>query len=140
MAKQALFSGLVTDQGGGPVDVAYIGGESFYVVDDEGFKRHVESEHVDRQVLDHFAEFIRGNEDLISQGTMQAIGQEDIFTKAIIDKSLKELDKQFDKLIESGLPEDVRTWMGMLGFRVSIDIHGNVIDIQQPAGPPDELN
>lgn len=140
MAKQALFSGLVTDQRGGPVDVAYIGGESFYVLDDNGFKRHVESEYVDRQVLNHFAEFIRGNEDLISESTMQAIGQEDIFTKAIIDKSLQNLEEQFDKLLESGLPEDVRAWMGMLGFRVSIDIHGDVIDIQQPAAPPDELN
>lgn len=140
MAKQALFSGLVTDHRGGPVDVAYIGGEAFYVVDDDGFKRHVESENVDRQVLDHFAEFIRGNEDLISEGTMQAIGQEDIFTKAIIDKSLQNLEKQFDKLLESGLPEDVRAWMGMLGFRVSIDVHGNVTDIQQPTGPPEDLN
>lgn len=138
MAKQALFAGLVTDQSGGPVDVAYIGGESFYVVDDNGFKRHVESEFVDRQVLDHFADFIRGNEDLISEGTMQALGQADIFTKAIIDKSLEDLDKQFDKLIESGLPEEVRAWMGMLGFRVSIDLHGNVVEIVQPAGPPED--
>jgi hypothetical protein len=138
MAKQALFAGLVTDRSGGPVDVAYIGGEPFYVVDDNGFKRHIESEFVDRQVLDHFADFIRGHEDLISEGTMQAIGQADIFTKAIIDKSLENLDKQFDNLIESGLPEDVRAWMGMLGFRVSIDLHGNVVEIVQPAGPPEE--
>lgn len=138
MARQALFAGLVTDQDGGPVEVAYVGGESFYVVDDNGFKRHIESEFVDRQVLDHFAEFIRGNEDLVSESTMEAIGQDDIFTKAIIDKSLEDLDKQFDKLLESGLPEGVRAWMGMLGFRVSIDLHGNVTDIEQPSGPPED--
>jgi hypothetical protein len=135
LARQALFSGLVTDQGGGPVDVAYIGGESFYVVDDNGFKRHIESEHVDRQVLAKFGEFIRGNEDLISESTMKAIGQEDIFTKAILEKSLKNLDKQFEKLLESGLPDDVRAWMGMMGFRVSIDVHGEVTEIRQPGGP-----
>jgi hypothetical protein len=140
LAKQALFSGLVTDQSGGPVDVAYIGGESFYVVDDNGFKRHIESEHVDRQVLDKFGDFIRGNEDLISEGTMKAIGQEDIFTKAIIEKSLKNLDKQFEKLLESGLPEDVRTWMGMMGFRVSIDLHGEVTEIHQPGGPSEDYD
>ncbi len=140
MAKQALFSGLVTDESGGPVDVAYIGGESFYVVDDDGFKRHVESEFVDRQVLEHFAEFIRGNEDLISESTMQAMGQDDIFTKAIIDRSLENLDRQFEQLLESGLPENARAWMGMLGFRVSIDIHGQVTDIQQPAGPPEDYD
>lgn len=140
MAKQALFAGLVTDQHGGPVEVALIGGESFYVVDDDGFKRHIESEQVDRQVLAHFAQFIQGNEDLISESTMQAIGQEDIFTKAIIDHSLENLDEQFDRLLESGLPEGVRAWMGMLGFRVSIDLHGEVIDIQQPSAPGDEFD
>ena len=135
MAKHALFAGLVTDPVGGPVEVATIGGEAFYVLDDDGFKRHIESEGVDRQVLAKFAEFIRGNEDLISDGTMKAIGQEDIFTKAIIDNSLKNLDRQFDRLIETGLPEEVRAWMGMLGFQVRIDNHGDVIEVRQPTGP-----
>ncbi|MCZ6528874.1 MAG: hypothetical protein O6949_00895 [Chloroflexi bacterium] len=137
MAKQALFSGLVADESGNPVEVVYVGGESFYVVDDDGFKRHIETELVDRQVLEQFGDYIRGNEDLISEGTMKAIGQEDIFSKAIIDNSLKDLDKQFDQLLESGLPDDLRAWMGMLGFRVRIDMQGNVLEIQQP-GIPDE--
>ena len=135
MAKQALFSGLVADESGNPVEVAYVGGESFYVIDDDGFKRHIESEEVDRQVLKQFGEYIRGNEDLISEGTMKAIGQADIFTKAIIDNSLKDLDKQFEQLLQSGLPDDLRAWMGMLGFRVRIDVQGNVIEIQQPGAP-----
>ncbi len=137
MAKQALFSGLVADETGNPVEVSYVGGESFYVIDDDGFKRHIETELVDRQVLEQFGDYIRGNEDLISEGTMKAIGQEDIFSKAIIDNSLKDLDKQFDQLLESGLPDDLRAWMGMLGFRVRIDMQGNVFEIQQP-GIPDE--
>ncbi len=137
MAKQALFSGLVADETGNPVEVSYVGGESFYVIDDDGFKRHIETELVDRQVLEQFGDYIRGNEDLISEGTMKAIGQEDIFSKAIIDNSLKDLDKQFDQLLQSGLPDDLRAWMGMLGFRVRIDMQGNVLEIQQP-GIPDE--
>ena len=137
MAKQALFSGLVADESGNPVEVVYVGGESFYVVDDDGFKRHIETELVDRQVLEQFGDYIRGNEVLISEGTMKAIGQEDIFSKAIIDNSLKDLDKQFDQLLQSGLPDDLRAWMGMLGFRVRIDMQGNVFEIQQP-GIPDE--
>lgn len=140
MAKQALFSGLVADEYGNPVEVAYVGGESFYVIDDDGFKRHIESEAVDRQVLERFGEYIRGNEDLISESTMKAIGQEDIFTKAIIDNSLQDLDKQFDQLLESGLPDDLRAWMGMLGFRVQIDVQGNVIEIEQPTAPEEGLN
>jgi len=132
LAKQALFAGLVTDQDGEPVDVTSVGGEAFYVVDDDGFKRHIESEGVDRQVLEKFAELIRGNEDLISEGTMKALGQEDIFTKAIIENSLKNLDRQFERLIESGLPEEVRAWIGMLGFQVRINVHGQVTEIKQP--------
>ena len=140
MAKQALFSGLVSDEFGNSVEVAYVGGESFYVIDDEGFKRHIETESVDRQVLEQFGEYIRGNEDMVSEGTMKAIGQEDIFTKAIIDNSLKDLDKQFDQLLKNGLPDDLRAWMGMLGFRVQIDMRGNVIKIEQPGVSDEGLN
>jgi len=135
MAKQALFAGLVADPLGEPVEVTIVGGESFYVLDDEGFKRHIPSEAVDRQVLAKFAEFIRGNEDQVSEGTMKAIGQEDLFTKAIIDNSLKNLERQFERLIETGLPEEIRTWMGMLGFQVLIDAHGEVVEVRQPMGP-----
>lgn len=135
MAKHALFAGLVADPLGEPVEVATVGGEAFYVLDDDGFKRHIESEGVDRQVLAKFAEFIRGNEDLVSEGTMKAIGQEDIFTKAIIDNSLKNLEQQFERLIETGLPDEVRAWMGMLGFQVLIDAHGEVIEVRQPTSP-----
>ncbi|MFV1857745.1 MAG: hypothetical protein ACC647_00135 [Anaerolineales bacterium] len=140
MAKQALFSGLVADETDNPVEVAYVGGESFYVIDDDGFKRHIETEAVDRQVLEQFGEYIRGNEDLISESTMKAIGQEDIFSKAIIDNSLKDLDRQFDQLLQSGLPDDLRAWMGMLGFRVRIDMQGNVVEIQQPGVSDEGLN
>ena len=139
MARQALFAGLVTDDYGEPVDVAYIGGESFYVVDDQGFKRHIESERVDRQVLDRMGEFIEGHEDIISEQAMKTLGQEDIFTKAAIESSLRNLDQQFDELIERGLPEEARTWMGMLGFQVRIDVHGSVTQVLQPGSPSDEL-
>lgn len=132
MARQALFAGLVIDEMDNPVDVASVGGEAFYIVDDEGFRRHVESEHVDQQVLSRLHSIIQGHEDLITDGTMKMIGQEDIFTKAMIESQLKNVDTQFDALIESGLPEEVRAWLGMLGFRVIINIHGEVVKVVQP--------
>jgi hypothetical protein len=135
MARQALFAGLVADEAGGRVEVATIGGESFYVVDDAGFKRHVESERVDRQVLEALAEFVRDHEELISAETMKALGQEDIFTKAAIERSLKNLDQQFNEVLQRGLPEEARAWMGLLGFQIRIDVHGNVLEVQQPGGP-----
>jgi hypothetical protein len=135
MADKALFEGLIIDEYEQPVDVKLVGGESFYVVDDEGFLRHIESEKVDRQVLGEMAGMIEGYEELISESTMKMIGQEDIFTKASIEASLKNIDQQFESLLETGLPEEARAWMGMTGFQVIIDIHGDLIRLEQPSGP-----
>ncbi len=140
MAQHSLFAGLVVDEDDRGVDIVLVGGESFYVVDDDGFLRHIESEHVDRQVLDQLQEMVKGHEDMISEGTMKMIGQEDIFTKAAIETSLQNMDAQFDALLQSGLPEDMRTYLGMMGFRVVINVHGEVLRIEQPGAgiDPDE--
>ncbi len=137
MARQALFEGLVVDENDRPVGTRVIGGEAYYVIDDDGFQRHVESAYVDRQVLDALREQIRGHEELISQGTMKMLGQEDIFTKAMIETSLKNLDAHFEALLEQGLPEEARAWLGMTGFRVVVDIHGDIVRLEQPTGPED---
>lgn len=140
MARKALFGGLVVDEFEQPVDISLVGDESFYVVDDDGFHRHVSSEFVDRQVLNHLREMIEGNEALIAEGTMKMIGQEDIFTKAMIETSLKKVDEQFDIMINQGLPEEARAWLGMIGFAVRIDIHGEVIQVIQPTQSEDPLD
>jgi hypothetical protein len=132
MANKALFEGLIIDEYEKPVDVALVGSEAFYVVDDDGFLRHVESEYVDRQVLSEMTALIEGHEDFISESTMKMIGQEDIFTKASIEASLKNIDQQFDALLQTGLPEEARAWMGMSGFQVVIDIHGDLVRLKQP--------
>lgn len=139
MATKALFQGLVVDEYDNPVEVKLVGGEAFYVVDDDGFLRHIESELVDRQVLEEMGAMIEGHEELISESTMKMIGQEDIFTKASIEASLKNIDQQFESLLQTGLPEEARAWMGMTGFYVVIDIHGKLIRLEQPsATSPDE--
>lgn len=135
MAGSALFEGLVIDERGTFVDTAVVGGDAFYVVDDDGFRRHIESAEVDRQVLEAFLEAIRGKEEVITEGTMRMLGQEDVFTKAAIDVSLKNLDSQMELLIDQGLPPDFRNFLGMAGFRVVIDVHGKVLEIEQPGMP-----
>lgn len=138
MASQALFSGLVVDEFDRPVDTVMIGGEAFYVVDDDGFRRHMESEKVDRQVLEEMVRMVEGKESLISESAMRMLGQEDIFTKAAIEVSLRNIDKQVDALLKQGLPDEVRAWMGMTGFRVVINVHGEVVRVEQPARADDE--
>ncbi|MGD2059060.1 MAG: hypothetical protein PVI04_10055 [Anaerolineales bacterium] len=137
MSVKALFEGLIVDEYDQPVGVTQVGDDSFYVIDDEGFMRHVESESVDRQVLNELFAMIAGQEELISQGAMKMLGQEDIFTKAAIEASLKDVDSQIENILQTGLPEDMRAWMGMMGFRVVLDIHGDVVEIAQPTAPDD---
>jgi hypothetical protein len=136
--KQPLFAGLIFDEFDRPAETALIGDEPCYVVDDAGFRRHIPAEQVDRQVLAHIAELMKGSEDLISKETAKMLGQEDVFTKAAIEQQLKNIDKQFDLLMQMGLPEDVRAYLGMMGFKVVINLHGEVIQIHQPGIATDE--
>jgi hypothetical protein len=135
MPGKPLFAGLIVDEDDRPVETTYLGGEPFYVIDDQGFKRHVECAQVDRKVLEQMLEQIRGHEDLVSEGTMKMLGQEDIFTKAMIESSLKNIDAQFDALLSQGLPEEVRAWLGMAGLRVVVNVHGDIVRVEQPTGP-----
>ena len=140
MIKQALFAGLVFDEADRMVETATVGGEPCYVVDDQGFKRHIPSEQVDRQVLTQMQEMMKGNEGMISEQTAKMLGQEDIFTKAMLEQQLKNIDRQFDQLLEAGIPESGRAYLGMLGFKVVINHHGEVTNVEQPgtAGPEGE--
>jgi hypothetical protein len=138
MTRSPLFAGRVFDEADRLVETALVGGDPCYVVDDAGFRRHIPSEQVDRQVLGHIAELMKGSEDLISQETAKMLGQEDVFTKAAIEQQLKNIDKQFDQLMEMGIPEDVRAYLGMMGFKVTINVHGEVLSINQPGIASDD--
>src|SRR5512138_252463 len=132
MSKSALFAGLVVDENDRVADTALVGGEAFYVIDDAGFKRHIPAEQVDRQVLAHLQEMMKGSEGLISEQTAKMLGQEDIFTKAMIEQQLKNMDKQFDALMQQGIPEEGRAYLGMLGLKIVINYHGEVVRMDQP--------
>ncbi len=137
MPRQPLFAGLVVDENGNVAETAYVG-EPMYVVDDMGFRRHIPSEQVDRVVLSQIAGMMKGSEELLSEQTAKMLGQEDIFTKAMLQNQLKNIDKQFDQLIETGLPEDARVYLGMVGFKIVINVHGEVVRVEQPSAPDDE--
>jgi len=132
MSRQPLFAGLVVDESGRPAETAIVGDEPCYVVDDYGFRRHIPSEQVDRQVLAQITELMKGSEGLISEQTAKMLGQEDVFTKAAIEQQLKNIDKQFDQLMQVGIPEDMRAYMGMAGFKIIINVHGEVLKVDQP--------
>ncbi len=133
MPRQPLFAGLVIDEYDRLAETAYVGDEPCYVVDDQGFRRHIPSEQVDRQVLASMREQVRGHEDILSEQTAKMLGQDDIFSRAMIENQLKNIDQQLDQLLENGIPESGRAYMGMMGFRVVINVHGEVVRIDQPA-------
>jgi hypothetical protein len=132
MPRQPLFAGLVVDEFNRRVDTALVGGDPCYVVDDTGFRRHIPAEQVDRVVLQQIAALMKGSEDLLSEQTAKMLGQEDVFTKAAIEQQLKNIDKQFDQLMQAGIPEEMRAYMGMIGFKIVINMHGDVIKVDQP--------
>ncbi len=136
MARQALFAGLVYDEWDNLVETAVIGDEAFYVVDDDGFHRHVSSEEVDRQVLNFFMEQLEGNRDIAVEQMMRLTGQEDIFAKAAIESELDNLN--MEEIIGQGIPEQARNMLGFLGFRIIINYHGQVIKLDQPAVSDEE--
>ena len=132
MPTEPLFTGLVFDEDDQLVETTYIGSEPCYVVDDNGFKRHIPSSDVDRQVLNLMKDGIEGHEEIISEQAAKMTGQDDIFSRAVFLEQLKNIDRQFEQLIEEGLPEDGRAFMGMTGFKIVIDHHGDVVDFEQP--------
>lgn len=138
MPKHPLFSGLVFDESGRPAETAYVGDDPCYVVDDAGFRRHIPSEQVDRAVLTQMQDLIKGSEDLVSEHAAKMLGQEDVFSVAAIAQQLKNMDKQFDAIMQVGLPEDTRAYLGMMGFKIVINYHGDVISVDQPGIASDD--
>jgi hypothetical protein len=128
MSNKALFTGLVIDEAGRPLDVATIGSDAQYVIDDNGFRRHIDAEQIDRQVLQLIQDQINANKEAVEQGMMKVMGSDDLFTKAAIDKSIENIDQ----VLERGLPDDARQWLGMMGFHIVVNLHGDVIKMESP--------
>ncbi len=138
MPRQPIFTGLIIDEFDRPVESAFVGDEPCYVVNDFGFRRHIPAEQVDRQIFEAMMSQVRGNEEQISEQTAKMLGQDDIFSRAMIANQLKNMDQQFEALLQSGIPENGRAYLGMMGFRVIINVHGEVVRIDQPSAPPAE--
>ncbi len=140
MANQPLFQGLIFDENDQPVGVTMVGNEPCYVVNDAGFLRHIPAESVDRQVLMMMGKMIEGHEDELADQTAKMLGQDDIFSRALIENQLKNMEQQFEAVLKTGIPEEGRAYMGMMGFRVKINVHGEVLEVNQPGtiAPDDE--
>ncbi len=133
MARQTMFEGLIYDEHDNPVMTSIVAGEAQYVVDDDGFHRHIDAEYVDRQILSFFLEQLSQNKDMAVEQAMEMMGQDDLLTKAAIDDSLRNISA--DQIIAQGVPAQARDMLGMFGFRVIINLHGDVVRMDQPSAP-----
>jgi hypothetical protein len=136
--SKAIFEGLVTDENGTPAEVVYVGAEPTYVIYEDGFKYHIDSRKVDEQVLDEFQVHVKDNESLISESVMKLMGKDDIFTKAAVASNVRNFDKTYPQLFENGIPEGARQYLGMIGFRVMINRHGDIVGINMPSATDEE--
>lgn len=136
MANSALFEGLVYDEWDHPVQTALIGTEASYVIDDDGFMRHIDSEKIDRQVLGMFLSQLEDNREIAVEQMLNMMGKDDLFTKAAIDAQLNNVD--MDQILVQGIPGQARDMLGMFGFRIKINVHGEIVAIDQPAVPDEE--
>jgi hypothetical protein len=132
--RQAVFEGLVSNEDGEPVGVTYLGDEAFYVIPDGDFKRHVEAAAVDDVVLAMLREQIESQQDLVVDGVLSFLGKDDLFTKASIDMALRNFEEGF----RQADPEQWKPWLGMLGFRVIVNRHGEVVQVEYPQQSSDD--
>jgi hypothetical protein len=129
--SKAVFEGLVFNEAQQQADVAYVGQEAQYVILDDDFKRHVPAKEIDLQVVAWFQEQLLANKDLVTESMMSMLGKDDLFTKAMIDSSINKVDS----ILETGLPDDARIWLGMMGFKIIVNHHGEVVEISGPPQP-----
>lgn len=133
MAKKPLFENLIFNEAGEPVGVAYVGDEPCYTIPEYGFLRHVPARDVDQQILARLRDELVQHRDLVTSQILEALGRDDLFTKAAVDATLLNLDKQVDQMMEFGLPEEARLYLGMMGFRATVNVHGELVDLVLPA-------
>jgi hypothetical protein len=128
--KQPLFADLVFNEEGERAEIATIGGEPFYAVPDDDFLRHVEAEHVDRQIVEALQDHLRGMEDVVTEGIIQMLGEETLFTRASIQQAIENLDR----ILEPGAvdADELRTALWMAGFRAVVDVHGDLMRLDIP--------
>jgi hypothetical protein len=130
MAPVAMFEGLVVDEAGNALTVTTVGENACYVLWDDDFKRHIDAELVDGQVLRAMRDQVQDQRDVAVQAVLEMMGRDDIFTKAAVESSINNMDKA----VGNPIPDEARQWLGMLGFRVVVDVQGTVVDIAMPAG------
>jgi hypothetical protein len=135
--RRALFADLVFNEEEQPAKAIYVGGVPHYAVPDGDFLRHVEAEYVDRQIVALMQERILAMRDIVTEGVIHMLGQEDLFTRASIEHAIKNMDR----ILEPGNVDvdELRTTLWMLKFRAIVNVHGDVVRLDVPGWEDGEI-
>jgi len=131
--NQVLFEGLVYDESEHPARAVWIGDTGHYAVEDAGITWHVAAQAVDHAIIEVIQGQLAEQQQEVVSAMLQMLGQDDIFTKAALDASLRNLE-------EGMRANPSREWIPYLqfaGFRAIIDFRGNLVEIRTPQ-PPDQ--
>ena len=68
--------------------------------------------------------------DLVTEGVIRMLGQEDLFTRASIEHAIEHMDRS----LEPGAVDidELRTALWMLKFRAIVNVHGDVVRLEVP--------
>ncbi len=128
MCAQAAFTGLVQDARGQAVEVKRVGGNECYVVREDDFDWHIEASRVDATVWQYLQEqFSRIKGDILPQA-LEAMGQGDPFTLAAIESAIDNMGK----VDAVQLPPEQKEMLALVGFRIVINYHGDVLEVVMP--------
>ena len=129
-SRRALFDGLVFNEEGEPVKAVYVGDVPHYAVPEGDFLRHVEAELVDRQIVTMLKERILSMRDIITEGVVQMLGEEDLFTRPSVEHAIENMDR----ILEPGAVDvdELRTALWMTKFRAIVNVHGDVVELEVP--------
>ena len=130
VVRRALFADLVFNEEGEPVRDVTIGDVPNYAVPDGDFLRHVEAEHVDRQIVAAIQERVLAMRDVVTEGLIHMLGEEDLFTRPSIEHAIEHMDR----ILEPGAVDvdELRTALWMTGFRATVDVHGELVHLELP--------
>ena len=131
---RAIFGGLVFNEAGEAAGVVAIGGIEHYAIPDQGFMRHVEAYRIDDIVLDGLQRQLGEVRPQIVEMMLDMLGRRDIFTKAALDSSVENLADN----VRRGDPRQWTTMLGLAGFRIIVDHHGEIVEVVFPSQPDDE--
>ncbi len=128
--RRALFADLVFNKEGLPARAVYVGQTPHYAVPDGDFLRHVEAIYVDRQIVGMIKERVMAMRDVVTEGVIHMLGQEDLFTRASIEHAIENMDRVLES--DNVDVDELRTALWMTGFRATVDVHGDVVHLEIP--------